>query len=99
MSIDRSLRLKSSLARHRNVLTRAERVAKLMKDEQWSDAMSPLGMAKLGHRKIKAGKKPKKEAAAEGAEGATATTTATPAAGAAGAKPAAGSGKAAPAKK
>lgn len=94
MSIDRSLRLKSSLARHRNVLTRAERVAKLVKDEQWKDDMSPLGMAKLGHRKIKAGKKPKKEAAAEGAEGAAAT--ATPAAGAA--KPAA-AGKSAPAKK
>lgn len=93
MSIDRSLRLKSSLARHRNVLTRAERVDKLKKDEQWTDAMSPLGMAKLGHRKIKAGKKPKKEAAAEGADGAA---TATPAAAA---KPAAGASKSAPAKK
>ncbi|MBI5865423.1 MAG: small basic protein [Planctomycetes bacterium] len=80
MSIDRSLRMKSSLARHRNVLTRAERVAKLMKDEKWSDAMSPMGMAKLGHRKVKAGKKPKKEAAAEGTEAAAAGT---PAAGAA----------------
>jgi small basic protein (TIGR04137 family) len=96
MSIDRSLRLKSSLARHRNVLTRAERVEKLQKDEQWKDEMSPLGMAKLGHRKVKAGKKPKKEAAAEGAEGAAATPAA---AGAAAAKPAAGAAKAAPPKK
>lgn len=95
MSIDRSLRLKSSLARHRNVLTRAERVAKLMKDEKWTDAMSPLGMDKFGHRKVKAGKKVKKEAAAEGAEGAA------PAAGAAAPSPAAGAAatKAAPPKK
>lgn len=87
MGVDRSLRMKSSLARHRNVLTRAERVSRLMKEEKWSDSQSPLGMAKLGNRKVKAGKKPKKEAAAEGAEGATATGAAAgPAKGAAPAK-------------
>ena len=32
MSVDRSLRLKSTLARHRNVLTRSERVYRSNKD-------------------------------------------------------------------
>lgn len=75
MGVDRSLRLKSSLARHRNVLTRAERVATLIEKEQWKDGMSPLGLPKVGHRKVAAGKKTKKAEGAEGAEGAAATAT------------------------
>lgn len=77
MGVDRSLRMKSSLARHRNVLTRAERVSKLMEAEQWKDGMSPLGLPKVGHRKVAAAKKTKK---VEGAEGAEAAATAAPAA-------------------
>ncbi|MFH1748025.1 MAG: small basic protein [Planctomycetota bacterium] len=57
MSIDRSLRIQSSLVRHRNVLTRAERVAKLKEDERFSEGMSPLALPKVSHRKAKAGKK------------------------------------------
>jgi small basic protein (TIGR04137 family) len=89
MSIDRSLRLKSSLARHRNVLTRAERVTSMQSAEAWRDGTSPLGLPKLGNRKVKAGKKPKKEAAAEGAE-ATPAAVAAPAAKAPAGKAAAG---------
>ncbi len=69
MSIDRSLRMKSSLERHRNVLTRAERVAKMMAEERYPADQSPLGLPKVAHRKAKAGKK--KAAKAEAAAGAT----------------------------
>ena len=37
MSIDRSLKGKDALERHRNVLTRAERVAKLEELGKWPD--------------------------------------------------------------
>lgn len=79
MSIDRSLRTKSSLARHRNVLSRAERIARLREIGLWPDGKSVLGLPKVGNRKAKAGKKKKEEAAA-GTEGAAATPAATPAA-------------------
>lgn len=60
MSIDRSLRLKSSLVRHRNVLTRAERVAYLMEHDRW-DRESPIGLPKIANRKAKAAAKKKAE--------------------------------------
>lgn len=72
MSIDTSLRRKSSLARHRNVLSRSERVERLKTLEQWRDESSPLGMPKVSNRKPKAGAK-KKEKAAEGTEAAAGT--------------------------
>ncbi len=69
MSLDRSLRLKSSLERHRNVLSRAERVAALIAQERFSDDMSPIGLPKVSHRKASAGKKKTpKDAAAAGTE-------------------------------
>jgi len=57
MSIDRSLRRKSSLERHRNVLTRAERVAHLMAQERFREDASALHLPKVAHRKAQAGKK------------------------------------------
>ena len=69
MSIDRSLKVKGALSRHRNVLTRAERVERLQVDEKWEDGDQVLGLPKVANRKIAAGKgkepKEKKEAAAE----------------------------------
>jgi small basic protein (TIGR04137 family) len=76
MSIDRSLRLKSSLERHRNVLSRAERVALLRDQEKWGERQSALHLPKVAHRKGKAGRK--KAAKAEAA--AAAETAETPAA-------------------
>lgn len=70
MSVDRSLRTKSSLTRHRNVLSRAERVAKLLDEGKWGEGRSPLGLPKVSHRKPRAGKK---KAAKESGEGAAAT--------------------------
>jgi small basic protein (TIGR04137 family) len=59
MSIDRSLRTKSSLTRHRNVLTRAERVMQLKEQDKWEDRDSALGLPKVAHRKARAGGKKK----------------------------------------
>ncbi len=72
MSVDRSLRLKSSLERHRNVLTRAERVALLQEQEKWPEGRPPLHLPKVSHRKAKAGKKKAAAKAEAGAEGAAA---------------------------
>lgn len=63
MSIDRSLKIKGALKRHRNVLTRAERIEKLQEEERWSEEDSLLGLPKVAHRKSHAGRKEK--AAAE----------------------------------
>ncbi|UCG47364.1 MAG: small basic protein [Phycisphaerales bacterium] len=69
MSIDRSLKVKGALTRHRNVLTRAERVEKLKEEERWSDEDSLFGLPKVAHRKSHAGRKekeaPEKQAAPE----------------------------------
>jgi len=69
MSIDRSLKIKGALSRHRNVLTRAERIEQLKAEEQWSEGDSLLGLPKVAHRKDHAGRKakvvPSKEAQAE----------------------------------
>lgn len=76
MSIDRSLKIKGALKRHRNVLTRAERIEKLQEEEKWSEEDSLLGLPKVAHRKSHAGRKEKaaqvKEAEAEVAAGAEA---------------------------
>ena len=96
MSIDRSLKVKGALSRHRNVLSRAERLEMLKEQERWSEGSSVLGLPKVAHRKSAAGKKEKVEKEAEAAAAAAAAPgAAAPAAGAkapaAGAKaPAAG---------
>ena len=69
MSVDRSLRRKSSLERHRNVLSRAERVSRLMAEERFAEDTSPLGLPKVAHRKAHAGKKKAKKEEAAAAEG------------------------------
>ena len=72
MSVDRSLKIKGALTRHRNVLTRAERIQQLKDEERWNEGDSVLGLPKVGHRKSHAGKKgadipAKEEGAAEAA--------------------------------
>jgi small basic protein (TIGR04137 family) len=84
MSIDHSLKIKGALKRHRNVLTRAERVGQLKDEERWSEGQSVFGLPKIAHRKSHAGRKEKEEAAKEAAVAATPEGQAAPA----GAKPA-----------
>src|SRR3954469_25786207 len=93
MSLDRSLKAANALVRHRNVLTRGERLDKLKEAEKWDEAKSPYGLPKVAHRKMTLAKI-KEEAPAEGAAatpgGAPAAAGAAPAAGGKAAAPAAG---------
>lgn len=68
MSLDKSLKSKNMLARHRNVLTRAERIETLKDAGNWPDDASPFGLPKVAHRKAAVGKKEKKKTTDE-AEG------------------------------
>lgn len=62
MSIDRSLKTGGNLNRHRNVLTRDERVAKLIETGKFDEkGDSPIGLPKVGNRKVVAGGKTKKK--------------------------------------
>ncbi|MBN1392638.1 MAG: small basic protein [Sedimentisphaerales bacterium] len=98
MSIDRSLKIKGALTRHRNVLSRAERIEKLKDEERWSEEDSVFGLQKVAHRKSHAGKKIKEEAAAVEGAAAAVTPEGQAPAGAKAATPAAGAKAAAPAK-
>ena len=62
MSLDSSLKSGAGLARHRNVLTRTERLATMLANGRMEqDGAHILGMAKVSHRKLSVGKKtPKK---------------------------------------
>ena len=61
MSMDRSLKVKGSLSRHRNVLSRAERIEKLIEEERWQEGDPVTGLVKVAHRKGHSGKKAAKE--------------------------------------
>ena len=61
MSMDKSLKPKDMLQRHRNVLTRAERIEHLKETDRWTEDSSPLGLPKIAHRKAAVGKKGKTE--------------------------------------
>ena len=93
MSVHKSLRTGGSLNKHRNVLTRIERIKILEEAGNWREGQNGvLGLRKVKSIKMAAKKKAKKEAAAEGAGAAPAAgAAAAPAAKAAApaAKPAA----------
>lgn len=89
MSLDRSLKSASSLVRHRNVLTRAERLDKLAEVDKWNESKSPLGLPKVGNRKAAVAKAATKDAAATPAAGGAAPAAAAPAKDAKAAAPAA----------
>ncbi len=72
MSIDPSLKVRNALVRHRNVLSRAERIQVLKEEERWSEGNSLLGLPKVAHRKSGAGKKAKAAEAQEKAAAAKA---------------------------
>lgn len=65
MSIDRSLKVKGALSRHRNVLTRAERIEQLKEEERWAEGDSLFRLPKVAHRKSLAGRKGKEATAKE----------------------------------
>jgi len=47
MSIDKSLKRKNTLARSRNVLNRAERIAVLKSEDRWVEGMGPFNLPKV----------------------------------------------------
>lgn len=77
MSLDKSLKSSAALSRHRNVLTRAERIHVLQEESRWTDDMEPFGLPKVAHRKAAIGGKKAKtaesdaDAATESAESTT----------------------------
>jgi small basic protein (TIGR04137 family) len=72
MSIDRSLKVKGALSRHRNVLSRAERVELLKEEDRWAEGDQITGLPKVAHRKTHSGRK---SADAEKTEGQEAQST------------------------
>jgi small basic protein (TIGR04137 family) len=75
MSIHKSLVSSGRLKRHRNVLTRTERIATLEKDEKWTEDDSVFSLPKVRVIRIKRAQTKKKVAAEEeGAEVAKAET-------------------------
>ena len=65
MTIDKSIKRKGRLARSRNVLKRAERIAQLEYEERMPEGQGPLGLPKVRIIKSVVGKKKKKKAKEE----------------------------------
>ena len=68
VSIDKSLKRRSRLARVRSVLTRPERIAQMKANEKWVDGTSPFGIPKTRIVRLVIGKKKKKKAAEPAAD-------------------------------
>ncbi len=63
MTIDKSLKVRKGLMKNRSVLTRTERLAKLIEADRWQEGDSILGLPKVRVVKLslKKKKKTKKE--------------------------------------
>ncbi|MCK5113550.1 MAG: small basic protein [Phycisphaerae bacterium] len=69
MTMDRSLKNRGGLKGSRSVLTRDERIAKMIEEGNFDvEKNSPLGLPKLVVKQSRAGSKAKKEAAEETTE-------------------------------
>ncbi|HZE98306.1 MAG TPA: small basic protein [Planctomycetota bacterium] len=95
MSIHKSLATAGNLRRHRNVLTRSERLDAMKKEGRWKEGESIFNLPKMRNIMAKAKKKEKE---ADAAAPAAAAPAAGAPAGAKGAAPAAAAKGAAPAK-
>ena len=79
MTMDKSLKVRSGMARARSVLNRAERIQRLKTADRWQEGDSPFGLAKVRVYKLAIKKKKKKKEEEEGAEGAETAAAAAPA--------------------
>jgi len=61
MTMDKSLRIRRGLIRSRSVLTRAERLTRLLSADRWKEGDSPLGLPKVRVYKLSMKKKKKKK--------------------------------------
>jgi small basic protein (TIGR04137 family) len=59
MTIDKSLKVRRGLIRTRNVLTRGERIAKLIETERWHEGDSVFGLPKVRVQRVTLKKKKK----------------------------------------
>jgi len=73
MTIDKSLRTRKGIVRARNVLTRAERIEKLLQQDRWSEEDGPCGLPKVRIYRVVLKKKKKKKGEEEGADAAKTT--------------------------
>ena len=69
MTMDKSLRVKTGGTGNRSVLTRAERIEQLKKEDRWHEGDSPTGLAKVRVFKLTMKKKKKKKVEDDDAEG------------------------------
>jgi small basic protein (TIGR04137 family) len=67
VSIDKSLITKGKLIRHRNVLTRTERIKFLINENLWKDGKSVFGLPKVKTLKVRKKAKAEKEKTEEAA--------------------------------
>ncbi len=65
MTIDKTLKVRAGMISNRNVLTRAERLAKLQEQERWTEGAPVLGLPKVRVEKISLKKKKKTKKADE----------------------------------
>ncbi len=79
MSIDKTLKIRLGLSGSRNVLSRGERIARLVEEDRFAAGRSPFGLPKVRVQKAIAGKK-KKKTVEEVAAAAAAAAPAAPAA-------------------
>ncbi|MDR0703532.1 MAG: small basic protein [Planctomycetaceae bacterium] len=77
MTIDKSLRTRKGIVRARNVLTRAERIEKLLQQDRWTEADGPFKLPKVRVYKIVVKKKKKKKGEEEVATPAASTASKT----------------------
>ena len=59
MTIDKSLKIKAGAVKTRNVMTRAERLTKLMEQDRWKEGDPAYGLPKVRVQKISLKKKKK----------------------------------------
>jgi small basic protein (TIGR04137 family) len=68
MTLDKSLKLRMGTLANRNVLTRAERIEKLIETDRWQEGDDALGLPKVRVQKVSLKKKKKAKKAEEGEE-------------------------------
>ena len=68
MTVDKSLRTRKGIVRARNVLTRAERIEKLLHQDRWTEENGPFSLPKVRVYKVVVKKKKKKKGEEEGAD-------------------------------
>ena len=68
MTIDKSLRTRKGIVRSRNVLTRAERIEKLLQQDRWTEEDGPCGLPKVRVYRVVLKKRKKKKGEEEGAD-------------------------------